>query len=414
MQVILIMAVGILIAGVIENMLNSARRRGIPIRIHVNGTRGKSTTTRLIAAGLREAGIRTIAKTTGSAARLILADGSETGVPRRGPANIREQMWLLAMAKKHRAEALVVECMALSPETQWVSEHRIIQSTIGVITNAGPDHFDEMGPGVEYVARALSRTIPRRGVLVTAEQPEGAEGVEGANGACDREALLSIFLAEASRQGTTVYTVDGREVPQAQLDRFSYPAFGDNVACALKACELAGVKRDMAFKGMLNAAPDPGTLKVCRLTRSGRTFYFVNALAANDLRSTGMAYERLPQYNLPAGLPVVGILNIRGDRSLRTSEMIAFAKQEGRFERLILLGPDALAKRLMGRKCLIGRKSTHPTTHPHAHPHALPEEILDLAAEGTDGDLILFAFGNIKGAGERLLNYFETNGATQP
>ncbi|MEO9595730.1 MAG: poly-gamma-glutamate synthase PgsB, partial [Rhodopirellula bahusiensis] len=31
----------------------------IPFRIHVNGTRGKSSVTRLIAAGLRSGGIRT-------------------------------------------------------------------------------------------------------------------------------------------------------------------------------------------------------------------------------------------------------------------------------------------------------------------------------------------------------------------
>jgi hypothetical protein len=36
----------------------------IPVRIHVNGIRGKSSVTRLIAAALREAGIRTVAKTT--------------------------------------------------------------------------------------------------------------------------------------------------------------------------------------------------------------------------------------------------------------------------------------------------------------------------------------------------------------
>src|SRR3954471_10732401 len=66
----------------------SARRhrvhmRGVPVRIHVGGTRGKSTTTRLIATGLRAGGVRVLAKTTGSEPRLILPDGSETTWPRR-------------------------------------------------------------------------------------------------------------------------------------------------------------------------------------------------------------------------------------------------------------------------------------------------------------------------------------------
>ena len=51
--------------------------RAVPVRIHVGGTRGKSTTTRLIAAGLRAGGRRVLAKTTGSQPRLILPDGSE-------------------------------------------------------------------------------------------------------------------------------------------------------------------------------------------------------------------------------------------------------------------------------------------------------------------------------------------------
>src|SRR5438876_6804518 len=62
----------------------------IPIRIHVNGTRGKSSVTRLIAAALRAEGIPTVAKTTGTSARLILPDGSEQAVPRDGRPNISE------------------------------------------------------------------------------------------------------------------------------------------------------------------------------------------------------------------------------------------------------------------------------------------------------------------------------------
>ena len=61
-------------------------RSRVPVRVHVGGTRGKSTTTRLVAAGLRAGGMRVVAKTTGSAPRLILPDGTEEPWPRRGPA----------------------------------------------------------------------------------------------------------------------------------------------------------------------------------------------------------------------------------------------------------------------------------------------------------------------------------------
>ena len=55
----------------IEYKNHQRRLSSIPIRIHVNGSRGKSSVTRLIGGVLREAGIRTVTKTTGTHARFI-------------------------------------------------------------------------------------------------------------------------------------------------------------------------------------------------------------------------------------------------------------------------------------------------------------------------------------------------------
>src|SRR5215470_7286690 len=90
--------------------------RAVPLRIHVAGTRGKSTTTRLIAAGLRAGGFRVVAKTTGTEPRLIRPDGSEVAWPRRGPAAVREQTRFFAEAARTGVEVAVVECMAIRPE----------------------------------------------------------------------------------------------------------------------------------------------------------------------------------------------------------------------------------------------------------------------------------------------------------
>ena len=67
------------------------------------------------------------------------------------------------------AEAIVVECMALAPELQHTSEERMIRATIGIITNVRPDHFEVMGETLDEIAAALARTIPTRGVLITAD-----------------------------------------------------------------------------------------------------------------------------------------------------------------------------------------------------------------------------------------------------
>ena len=67
----------------------------LAIRIHVNGIRGKSTVTRMIAGMLREAGIKTAAKTTGSAAVFIDSGGFDVPLRRRGAPTILEQIDLI-------------------------------------------------------------------------------------------------------------------------------------------------------------------------------------------------------------------------------------------------------------------------------------------------------------------------------
>lgn len=390
MGIIFILAAALLTLGAAENFLNGRRVRSIPVRVHVNGTRGKSTTTRLIAAGLRAAGIRTIAKTTGSAAQLILEDGTEVPLKRRGPANIREQLWLVKVAHRRRAEALVVECMALSPETQWVSEHRILHSTIGVLTNVRADHPEEMGPGIDDVAVALSNTIPRSAHLVTAEQR-----------------FLPVFRKRACRLKTEVHAVRDNEVSSRDISGFGYPAFGENVACALKACELAGVGREAALKAMWAAAPDPGVTPTYRIQESGKNIYVVNALAANDAESTRHVHEASLSRPDLKGLPVLGVLNGRLDRPQRAAELAGLLGQKGLFTHVFLVGQlGALTSRLLRRNGMDDSAVTDLSGNAGLTPAAL----LSAVAEEAGGDAVLFAFGNFKGIGLRLVQYCRENG----
>jgi hypothetical protein len=77
-EIILFFFVVLVFLGVQEAFFHKRNIAKIPIRIHVNGTRGKSSVVRLIAGALREQGIPTCAKTTGTLARFI-TDAS--GIP---------------------------------------------------------------------------------------------------------------------------------------------------------------------------------------------------------------------------------------------------------------------------------------------------------------------------------------------
>ena len=67
----------------------------LPNRIHVNGSRGKSSVVRLIAAGLRAGGFKTIAKVTGTSPRVIDRDGKDRIIHRLRSPSIGEQLQLL-------------------------------------------------------------------------------------------------------------------------------------------------------------------------------------------------------------------------------------------------------------------------------------------------------------------------------
>src|SRR5262245_57802452 len=132
----------------------------IPVRVHVAGTRGKSATVRLIAAGFRGGGFRVVAKVTGTEPRLILPDGTEQPIRRWGAPAIREQQSFLAAAHRARAEVIVSEAMAIQPEYLRALERFYIRATDLVVTNVRPDHQEQLGAAPDAVSRAIAECVP--------------------------------------------------------------------------------------------------------------------------------------------------------------------------------------------------------------------------------------------------------------
>ena len=102
----------------------------LPVRIHVNGTRGKSSVTRLITYGLKGGQRSVFAKTTGTKPRMLFVDGNEAPVLRVGKPNIIEQVKIVEKAAKQQPDFFVTECMGLQPHLQHLLEKQFIKSHI--------------------------------------------------------------------------------------------------------------------------------------------------------------------------------------------------------------------------------------------------------------------------------------------
>jgi poly-gamma-glutamate synthase PgsB/CapB len=377
---------GLLAAGIVEQRRHQRNLDSIPNRILVNGIRGKSSVTRLCAGALRGADLTVVAKTTGTAARFIHPDASEEPVYRKfNIANVVEQIGIVRRAAAARPDVLVMECMAVMPALQEVNQTKLISSTIGVLTNVREDHLQEMGPTLPDVARSLSRSMPVGGICVTAERD-----------------LLPILQEEADKRSCQLIAVGPESITDDDMAGFDHHSFKENVAVSLVVARLLGVPRELALKGMWQAPPDPGVLRVDSYQFGDKSLRFANVFAANDPRSTVMNVQQLIEHH-QIRPPVFTLINCRPDRMERNGQMGEIV-------------PELLTDKLF----VIG----HPTKSTLAKlPESWDGPVFDLGGANRPAELILqtivdeidreaslVAIGNIHGQGEILLAHLERNG----
>ena len=372
------LALVLIISGLLEFRYHQLVLSSIPMRIHVNGTRGKSSVTRLIAAGLRAGGKRTFAKTTGTAPRVIDAKGIDRIIHRLRSPSIGEQVRLLKYFSAEEPDVVVMECMAVQPQYQWISEHQMVKSDIGVITNARPDHLDEMGPTDVDVVRSLCNSVPVDGTLVTAEEKH-----------------KNILEKVSEKNGSEFLHSDEGSITDSELNKFSYIEHPQNIAIALDVCEKMGIKRDVALTGMHSVKPDLGALIVWKLKGENGSLQFVNGMAANDPVSTLQIWKFvIDRYPTTSGSAV--FFNSRDDRPLRTNQMLELTFEEIKPEHFIIRGDKIASK--------VNRLMHHsPETKVQIFPlddkiDSVSKSILDLPE-----DILVFAIGNQVGEGQKIL-----------
>jgi poly-gamma-glutamate synthase PgsB/CapB len=358
--------------------------KSIPIRIHINGTRGKSSVTRLIGAGLRAGGYNTITKVTGTFPRMILNDGTEVAVHRKEKANILEQLDVVKYCSNKKADVLLIECMALQPNYQRITEHKMIKATHGVITNIRMDHLDVMGPKLENVAEALSMTIPKNSKLFTAETR-----------------MLEFLKDKARRLGTEVISTTGDTVNLTEMAEFPYFEQPENVSLALAVCDSLDVNRKEALDAMKTTKPDEGALKKYTLRKKIKVIHFYNALAANDPESSITLWNNIQKIEAKDSQKAI-ILNSRKDRRER-SEQLILAISSLEYDVLFLTGENVDLVKSMAKKKGIPSDKLAPIGQPN------PEQQLSEMLTSLGQESVLVAFGNMGAGGAELVKYFKQN-----
>ena len=180
------------------------------------------------------------------------------------------------------------------------------------------------------------------------------------------------------------------------MDKFDYTLFPDNVSIALAVSEALGIDSEIAFKGMLNAHPDPGAMRIHEIDNGDIEFVFVNGFAANEPSSTMKLWEKVCEKDLPTDNPII-LFNGRPDRVDRTEQFVK--------EMFPLLSGGTLVGIGEGIKC-IGEGYEKRMYN--------VDEYIDLEGHSTEGIMdtllkimhnrVVFGIGNIHGDGEPLID----------
>jgi len=372
------LALTLCIAGLLEYQFHLQSLNSIPLRIHVNGTRGKSSVTRLVAAGLREGGLKTFAKTTGTAPRVIDSEGKDRIIHRLRLPSIGEQVRLLRYFSGENPDAVVMECMAVQPQYQWIAEHQMVKSHIGVITNVRPDHLEEMGPTENDVAYSLSNTIPVGGIFITGEDQKP-------------DLLESI----AKQNGSEFIKSDESSITQKELKSFTYMEHPSNVAVALDVCRKAGVDRAVALTGMHKVQPDVGALVAWKLMTKEKEFQFINGMAANDPVSTLQIWKFVSDRYQGKNKSCI-FFNSRDDRPLRTNQMIELTLKNIKPDNFIIRGNKI---QTVVDKFIFHSPSTIVKT---IRLNDSLDDAIDLIKD-LPSESLIYAIGNQVGAGQEIL-----------
>ncbi len=289
----------------IEYLLISKRLQKTPLRILVNGTRGKSTTVKIIYEMLRQNGQKVFAKTTGEQPIELFPDGRGQAIARHAPASIIENVQLLYRWTRESPDAIILECMALHPETQSTLAKRIFQPNYILITNIYPDHKEVMGQRIEETAATIFQCISDKShVFVTTDVA----------GHLEKRGKLPEKL-----------TVTQPETFQEKFDFIPAQVINQSWSLISALAQQLNIKPEVTHHCYREAwlSVNQGI----RTTSPRLQWSFQNLFSVNDPQSAKALIAHNRQ-NIPEGSRIIVLFNTRSDRPFRTEDFVNLVREE--------------------------------------------------------------------------------------
>lgn len=338
---------------IIEYIYYKNLRKQFKHIVHVNGTRGKSTVTRMIGHILNENGFKTATKTTGTIPSIIYPNKEEKVLFRIGNPNIKEQLKVMRLAKKAGAEVLVVECMAITPQYQNITHYKMLNADITVITNARKDHQEILGETEKEIACSFKNTISNKGVLFVNEN------------------ISKYYIKKSQSLETKLITFKAYEHEQ------NIDLYAENVGAALEVANYFNIDEEKALLDLKTYPKDVGSIDIYR--KNNHTF--INGFSINDVESLKVTLKELDISNVDTYL-----INNRSDRSYRIKEHLNFLKEIKPKKVIVAGGYYKYFKRNLEGVEVLKYKN-----------------IKQLKEED-----VVFGFGNFKNKGLKIIKHYQT------
>lgn len=364
----------VLLLLIVEARFLGRSRERILSRIHVNGTRGKSSVTEYLAAALTQTDTRTMAKITGVIPTLI-ENGSREPIVRRGSARVQEQFRIIRKAGRADCDHLILECMSIDPALQRL-ESSYFKPHIYVITNIRDDHQEVMGRSIEQQVKSICDAIPPDCTVVTGP-----------------DSHLEAIAAAAALKGSQLVVADLPLAPHLEkhLPEGVFPA---NMAIVLSICKLHGQDRDQAFQRILQSMEGQDS-RLSSLDRK-RDMLVLNGFDVND---TASADAFLTRWRSETGhdRPLLVIFNSRNDRPYRTTQFASWLAGIPGLAFIVLTGDHRQRARFE-----LKRSGMDPQRIVEIRPgeiSGIRKRIMEVAAERS----LVLTIGNIAGDGFKIM-----------